>query len=112
MGDVHALPPRVAPNSRFAAEHHMGGVAGFAVVYGPVRRDDPLSRSDEPTWIVAIRTTGQPDNVIVDCTYDPAKGAFGDVEKTIRDFAAVTLQALMHAAAHPPFLHDHRDGRA
>lgn len=108
MGDVRPIPSRVPPGSRFAAEHYMGGVAGFAVIYGPAQRGDPLAHPERPTWLVAIRTRGQPDQIILDCTYDPAKGPFSEVQSTVRDFAGIALQTLMHAAVNPAAFGDER----
>lgn len=108
MADVINLPTGVPAGSRFKAEHRQGGVAGFTVIYGPLRDNDWSADPRLPTWAVAIRTRGADDNIIMHGTFDPSKGSWPQFEQSMCDYAAIILQVLMHATLNATAFEDGR----
>lgn len=100
-----------APGSRFKREERQGGVAGFAVILGPLNDDDWKADPDLPTWGVAIRTRGQDDNMILTGTFNPEIGPWSRFESSMIEYASIVLQTLMHATLNPGGFDDER-GRA
>lgn len=112
MAEIINLLKSTSESSRFKIEHRQGGVAGFSVIYGPLKGGDWNADPDLPTWAVAIRTHGQPDNIIMNGTYNPAKGPWPQFEESMCDYAAIILQTLMHATLNAAAFNDPRDGVA
>lgn len=110
MANVVNLPPGAPEGSRFKTERRQGGVAGFSVIYGPLKDNDWNADPSLPTWAVAIRTRGVDDNIIMHGTFDPSKGSWTQFEQSMCDYAAIILQALMHAALNTGAFNDFRDG--
>lgn len=112
MADVSKLPPSAPEGSRFKTEIRQGGVAGFSVIYGPLKENEWNANPDLPNWAVAIRTRGQPDSIIMNGTYDSAKGPWPQFEQSMCDYAAIILQTLMHATLNAAAFDDNRSGAA
>lgn len=112
MGEITAFPAATPEGSRFRREHRQGGVAGFGVIYGPLRSEDQKSDASLETWGVAIRTRGQPDNMILTGTYAAERGSRQQFETSMVDYAAIILQTLMHATLNAAAFDDRRDGAA
>jgi hypothetical protein len=112
VGEITAFPAAAPEGSRFRREHRQGGVASFSVVYGPLRDDEQRTDGTLETWGVAIRTRGQPDNMILTGTYAAERGSWQQFETGMVDYAAIILQTLMHAALNSAAFDDRRDGAA
>jgi hypothetical protein len=108
MADITKLSNTRLEGSRFRRENRQGGVAGFTVIYGPLNDDDWKADETLETWGVAIRTRGQPDNMILTGTFDPEIGPWSRFETGMIDFAAITLAVLMHAMMNPGGFDDER----
>lgn len=111
MGEITAFPAATPEGSRFRREHRQGGVAGFGVIYGPLQGDEQRTDGTLETWGVAIRTRGQPDNMILTGTFNPTLGPWSRFESGMIEYAAIILQTLMHATMNPGGFDDER-GRA
>lgn len=97
MVDLHKMSDLRPEGSRFRRENRQGGVAGFTVVYGPLLSSDWNADERLETWGVAIRTRGEPDNMILHGTFDASVGPWERFESGMVDYAAIILQTLMHA---------------
>lgn len=112
MALITAFPAAAPEGSRFKREHRQGGVAGFAVIYGPLKDDDHKADPDLATWGVAIRTRGQDDTMILTGTFAPEIGPWARFEAGMVDYAAIVLQTLMHATLNTAAFDDERNGVA
>ena len=112
MAEITNLLKGAPEGSRFRTEHRQGGVAGFSVIYGPLKDNDWNTDPNLPTWAVAIRTRNQPDNIIMHGIYDPAKGPWPQFEQSMCDHAGIILQTLMHATLNAAAFDDNQNGVA
>lgn len=97
MADITKIAGVTPEGSRFRRENRQGGVAGFTVIYGPLQAGDWNADERLETWGVAIRTRGQPDNMVLHGAFDASVGTWQRFESGMVDYAAIILQTLMHA---------------